>query len=233
MLQTLAGARLKGLSSGAPAHIYDCNAEPALCSAPLHCDKPGTYRPKKYHQPIAAGRHANPRSFCGLPYETAVARCMAGNLSAYADIMYRLQNKGDLVGKATADFDAQYCFIVGHCQNGQVNETTTMEEGERMCNRKYGRRHNGPPWYEFSMLDLAKSAALSPLSGGMNLAFTIRSPLHINLNGNFAHSFAKLACAMGNYHCDAMYCRAKYCSDPYYRSKYSVKRLAPAADAPW
>jgi len=147
--------------------------------------------------------------------------------------MYRTQNKGGIVGRATADFDAQYCFIVGHCENGQVNETTTIEEGELMCNKKYGRRHDGPPWFEFSMMDLAKSAALSPLSGGMNLAFTLKSPLHVNLNGQFAHSFAKLACAMGNYHCDAMYCKMKYCKDPYYRSKYAVKRFASTLDVPW
>lgn len=162
-----------------------------------------------------------------------MAKCISGNLSAYSEIMYRTQAKAGLVGKATVDFDAQYCFIVGHCENTAVNDTTNIAEGEKMCDKRYGRRHNGPPWYEFSMMDLAKSAALSPLSGGMNLAFTVRSPLHLNLNRNFAHSFAKLACAMGNYHCDARYCQLKYCKDPYYRSKYAVKRVASTLDVPW
>lgn len=242
LLQASAGVLLRegqllahwaaGRSQGPPPRIYDCDATPALCSAPFHCDKPGAGRPAA-GEPIAIGRHANWRAVCGLPYETAMVQCAAGNLSGYADLMQRTQLKAGIMGRAVVDVDAQYCFLVGHCDNRRTNATTTLAEGEAMCNERYGRRWNGPPWHRFSMLDVVKGVALSPLSGGMNMGFSVKSPLHVNLNDKLAHTFAKLACAMGNYHCDAVYCKEKYCSDPYYRSKYALKRLAPTLDVPW
>ena len=43
---------------------------------------------------------------------------------------------------------------------------------------------------------------------------------------HLTQNFLKAACAMGNYHCDVMYCKETYCKKEYYVERY--KHLLPA-----
>eukprot|EP00415_Alexandrium_ostenfeldii_P004556 UN4556 len=117
------------------------------------------------------------------------------------------------------ELDGSYCFIEGHCTNEAVTNQTTVEEATQMCDERYGREG-------WSTVGSIKSMPMM-----MEAMHTV--PLADTQGADGFHDargtklFLKLACAMGNYHCDVMYCKETYCKNPYYVKKYS--HLLPKA----
>merc|ERR1719414_2914928 len=115
------------------------------------------------------------------------------------------------------ELDGSYCFIEGHCSNTAVTNSTTLEESYQMCDYRYGRRS----WTKIGSL-MSLVSVLKPLHESMG------SPYDGFHNTEVTKVFLKAACAMGNYHCDVMYCKETYCKMKHYKDKY--EHLQP--DAP-
>lgn len=156
---------------------------------------------------VAVDGHVNFHSWCRSPkyWSSVVKHCLVEkDLVKSAWTLYNL-SKTDALPSFVPEMDASYCFIEGHCTNEAVTASTTVEQAESMCDARYG--HSA--WAEdFGWKDL----------GGVD-----DPSLYSNdgfKDGNLTRLFLKLACAMGNYHCDVIYCKETYCKQPYYINKY-------------
>merc|ERR1719188_2256125 len=97
---------------------------------------------------------------------------------------------------------ASYCFLEGHCDNMDVNDNTTVAQGEEMCDKKYGNAAwtaMGLDNWEFNTM-------------------TRHTPLTTR---DQSRTYGKMSCAMGIFHCDVMACKAKYCT-----SKRSIRHFS-------
>lgn len=63
--------------------------------------------------------------------------------------MFQAQKKLKLTGAAlsqssvlslTRGADAVYCFVAGHCNNTEIQETATASEATKVCDKLYGQR---------------------------------------------------------------------------------------------
>merc|ERR1712183_376742 len=99
--------------------------------------------------------------------------------------------------------DASYCFMEGHCANTKVTLSTTLEEATHMCDKRYGRK----AWTSVSFTNKISSPTMVNQSSGFR-------------DYNLTRTYALMACAMGNYHCDVIYCRETYCKNTTYSEKY-------------
>mmetsp|Transcript_56476 Transcript_56476/g.175209 ORF Transcript_56476/g.175209 Transcript_56476/m.175209 type:complete len:218 (+) Transcript_56476:618-1271(+) len=204
-LELLGGAERPPVPLGA-----DCEAYPMFCQAPFNCGQvPVTKEEKRgWHKRIATeDGHANVRSFCwDLKWaDSLVKECMVNHdLLKSAQLVYRRQFQSGAM-----ELDGSYCFIEGHCTNPYINANSTYDDAERDCNRKYG--HSA--WANFGRLDAFGGSIKGVLANKMSHSDGFQDM-------NISHNFAKIACAMGNYHCDVVYCKETYCKDPYFIRRY-------------
>jgi len=196
---------------------FNCTAFPNFCRPPFNCQDwstPGGLT-KITLAGLAPGGKPNFGIWCAVPtyYDYMDACIIQKDLVKAGHIQYQWSlNAPNHVDEA----DGSYCFIEGHCSNEAVTNETTVEEANQMCDERYGRKG----WSE-----LGKTAhAMETLKDMQGMSLD-------NTNG-FKHGrhttiFLKAACAMGNYHCDVMYCKETYCKKPYYIKKYG--HLLPRA----
>jgi len=187
-----------------PAYKPDCENSPQLCQAPMNCEEP----PVDMSKPMVEGGRPNYHSWCSLPYELAAAECAAGNYAAYGRMVHQAQVGMDgpkFVGATVEKIDAHYCFTWGHCQNTKVTQNTTLDDMVAMCDETFGR----DAWAKITGNDVM--AVMKPKLLGGELSLQAGLP-HLSHAGQI--KFAAMSCAMGNYHCDTMYCQQEYCHDP-------------------
>jgi len=188
---------------------FDCEKYPFMCQAPFNCQRSTPLEQARTTFTMATqDGHANLHLWCASPQyaDTLVKNCLVDkDLKRSGWAMFNATLRGAF-GPITKELDGSYCFIEGHCSNEAVTEHTTLEEAEQMCDERYG--HDG--WaVSFGCKDLMEAQWM----------FGATTP-----NG-FKHTkvtraFLKAACAMGNFHCDVMYCKETYCKNPYFVSKY-------------
>jgi len=207
LLRRVASGQLPGL----PNKPFDCSAFPRLCQAPFFCD---SFTPlelvKTPIEGLAPGGVPNLRIWCAVPqYQDYMASCLADkDLVKAAKVQFQWsidQHNG------VDEADGSYCFIEGHCSNTAVTNETTLEESAKMCDDRYGR----DGWSTLGRADQVRSA----------MEFATHPP-PLDLHNGFHDTvttafFLKAACAMGNYHCDVMYCKETYCKDPHYLQRYA------------
>mmetsp|Transcript_110617 Transcript_110617/g.312826 ORF Transcript_110617/g.312826 Transcript_110617/m.312826 type:complete len:313 (-) Transcript_110617:129-1067(-) len=181
---------------------FDCKALPALCRRPFNCHKAGVNK-----STFATTRgHADYHNWCKTPaYFHAAVECQRGNLTGYGELMHRAQ-----WSTGVTEVDAHYCFSFGHCDDFQVTPRTSLSTAERICDEKFGR----DVWTKQTSLRAGVLELRSSLWGS---GF---------MSKKAEHSLAQMACGMGNYHCDVIYCQQHYCSKPEYRIKYGSDRPA-------
>lgn len=198
---------------------FPCQKFPYMCKAPLNCHEVS----QRDLLPLAQNGHANVRSWCNLIlfafWESIGKECIANHdLTKNSLELFNVQSHLML-----QELDASYCFFEGHCSNRWANPNTTIEEAEQMCDHRFG--HDG--WTSnFFMSDL-KPLVIKTLLDTI-FFHPLTAPLEL-INGiheqKLTRFFAKLACVMGNFHCDVQYCKQTYCSMKHYQDKY--KHLLP------
>jgi hypothetical protein len=196
----------------------DCTAEPYLCQSPFNCNAEKSSEELERTQIATIGGHADWSAWCGSPYSSAANECYRGNLTGYAALMARAQVEASDGEHSLADMDAHYCFSFGHCDNTEVIADTTLNESEAMCDRRFGH----DKWTNLTFDEAMNNLAFWP-EGDMHLDLDLS--MHLGPKAEFA--FATMMCAMGSYHCDVMYCRQEYCSDPEFAKKFGKYRLIP------
>jgi len=201
-----------GLLDSSPLARINCTAHPSFCEAPFNCQSAQPVIPH------AQAGHSNFGTWCRLPqyYPYLDACVVQRDLRKAAQIQYQwsLDQKNGV-----DELDGSYCFMEGHCSNTAVTENTTVEEAEAMCDKRYG--HDG--WAKWSPLQ-ATPGILSLVFGKL-FGEDMASPTTGFHDPAITRIFLKLACVLGNYHCDVMYCKETYCKNDYYIRKY--KHLEP------
>lgn len=181
---------------------FDCTEHPQLCQAPFNCQ---AAEPSRIQWGTIDG--PNMQIWCNATaYEDYVAECLVKKeMVSAGHIQYESTVAGNH-GKFTAELDGSYCFIEGHCLNTAVTNSTTLEEANHMCDQRYGHER----WTSFGSLHsqdkLPSAMPANPANG-----FTAQEQ---------TTPFLLAACAMGNYHCDVVYCKETYCKNDYYVQKY-------------
>mmetsp|Transcript_25424 Transcript_25424/g.57775 ORF Transcript_25424/g.57775 Transcript_25424/m.57775 type:complete len:244 (-) Transcript_25424:7-738(-) len=186
-------------------YSFNCTRFPAACKEPFNCQKG-----PKYHGPNAPyateDEHADYRTWCDSPesYIEPALQCQQGNLREYGRLMHQTQKSASPVVELV---DAHYCFQHGHCDNDDIGPNTTLAEAEAICDEKFG--HNR--WTQLENLAVS----------GFDIRLSMKG---LYLSHAAEESFAMMACAMGNYHCDAIYCKQEYCSKSEWRVRYGEAR---------
>jgi len=198
---------------------FDCAAHPKLCESPFECGSatlpsiiPNIFQGVAQNGP-------NLQLWCAATeYENYVSECLAKkDLVSAAHTQYNDTVAGRF-GPFTHELDGSYCFIEGHCLNEAVSSTTTLEEAAQMCDDRYGHERWASFGNPLSQISMVRNVA--PAIVGATLA-----NLHGDPSGGFTGQsqttdFLLAACAMGNYHCDVVYCKETYCKNEYYIKKY-------------
>jgi len=191
---------------------FDCEAHSRMCREPFNCHRVPdlSAEPSWMHGNATEGLAAsgpNMQAWCSVPrFEGYIHTCLVEKDLAKAA---RLQYEGTKAGKYgpySYELDGSYCFIEGHCLNTRVSHSTTLEEASQMCDERYGRSRwaNFGSWLSHDVIGLPEPKnASNGFDGQENTA-----------------PFLLAGCAMGNYHCDVMYCRETYCKDEYMVEKY-------------
>eukprot|EP00931_Biecheleriopsis_adriatica_P093310 TRINITY_DN67056_c0_g1_i1.p1 TRINITY_DN67056_c0_g1~~TRINITY_DN67056_c0_g1_i1.p1 ORF type:complete len:360 (+),score=76.38 TRINITY_DN67056_c0_g1_i1:99-1178(+) len=191
------------------AKAFDCAMYPKMCEAPFNCDKEDIFLDvRNTLLEGMAAKGPNLQSWCMSPgYQDYVHMCLASkDLVKAGQIQYQ-QTKEGKFGPHTFDLDGSYCFIEGHCLNTAVTNSTTLEEANQMCDQRYGRER----WAKFGTFGISD-----------NPIFHLPTNLSNGFDGQQNTApYLVAACAMGNYHCDVVYCKETYCKDPYMVQKYS------------
>lgn len=202
-----------------PMPKFDCDKYPKLCEAPFNCADWSPYEMMKTpFVGLAPDGKANLRTWCGAPqYEAYIHMCLVQkDLVKAGQIQYDWSVAPGIAQKEQVnELDGSYCFIEGHCSNTAVTNATTLEESYQMCDDRYGSS-----WRKIASIPTAPKLmyGLSSMPADHSTGFH---------NTITTQVFLKLACAMGNYHCDVVYCKETYCKNPYYVKKYS--HLLPKA----
>jgi len=195
-----------------PKKPFDCAKYPFMCEAPFNCQRPLTMfqQTRQFSRLAAADGHANMRSWCENPQyaDVIVQACIhEKNPKKAAHLTFEATKAGRFGD--SQDLDASYCFMKGHCSNTEVTENTTVEEAEKMCDKRFG--HDA--WaVNFGTGDLQR-AMLDHSAQGANNKAGFR-------NTAAPTAFAKAACATGNYHCDVIYCKETYCKMPHFVEQF-------------
>lgn len=205
----LASQSLVATKSNATVNkTFDCAALPQYCGSPLHCDVADLEEEKQSWKEVIAKEKPNLKFWChleGQPFAgSLIQQCLVNkDLKKSAIGVYEEQARQNAL-----EADASYCFIAGHCSSERVANNASIEDGVRMCDAKYGRDEWTTKFGQKNMMMISwvKNKDLEQATG-----FHASGP---------AHMFAKLACAMGNYHCDNVYCHEHYCHNEYYQKRY-------------
>eukprot|EP00416_Gambierdiscus_australes_P015127 CAMPEP_0171058920 /NCGR_PEP_ID=MMETSP0766_2-20121228/2837_1 /TAXON_ID=439317 /ORGANISM="Gambierdiscus australes, Strain CAWD 149" /LENGTH=255 /DNA_ID=CAMNT_0011514279 /DNA_START=35 /DNA_END=802 /DNA_ORIENTATION=- len=215
-LATRAQALAAAAQAPPPSAPFNCSRWPTLCQAPFDCQ---TWTPEEKTQysirGLASEGHSNPRSWCMSPqyHEYAVECLVKKDLVKAAHLQYKWSIDSH---DGIEELDGSYCFIEGHCSNLAVTNATTLEEADAMCDERY----NHDDWTK--MLSISKMHLMPNLVDAQGASKT--TGFH---NPKLTQFYLMMACAMGNYHCDVMYCKETYCKMPYYVQKYG--HLLPKA----
>uniref|UniRef100_A0A7S4QRW5 Uncharacterized protein n=1 Tax=Alexandrium monilatum TaxID=311494 RepID=A0A7S4QRW5_9DINO len=187
--------------------VFDCQKHPGLCKEPFNCQD---YTGDEWHAWKATGvERVQLKTWCAAAqYETFITTCLAKKDPVSAAKLQFELTAGGAFGNDVAEYDGSYCFLEGHCVNSEVNENTTMEDAEAMCDRKLGQS-----WRRYASDNLPAEDRIGgvPLPPDGRNGFTNRGQVR---------PFVIMACAMGNLHCDINYCKETYCQMPYYKDKY-------------
>jgi len=188
---------------------FDCKAHPGLCQPPFDCHLVTPEEVQLWLQHGAAQQGLpNYKLWCALPhYEEYASKCAAGDLAAAGQLQFRLTSSGHF-GAHTKELDGSACFIEGHCANKEVTNKTTVQEAVGMCDKRFGRQD----WASWGSTTVPYHDQL-----GYSVPADASKGYHSRLQ---TRPTVLAACAMGNYHCDVMYCRETYCKDEYYVKKY-------------
>lgn len=174
------------------ASTIDCSQYPVLCAAPFNCDSaPPTlaqYARWVSTSLVTEEGHPDMKLWCDVSN-----RKMANSLVQHCLKDGNLKKSAQLLQARQAseqhrEREATYCFAEGHCSDDSMSEDTTAQEAEAHCDSKYG------PLTWRSVNGLSRES-----TNRTDTAF-----------------YGKLACAMGSFHCDAMYCKETYCKDAKY-----------------
>uniref|UniRef100_A0A7S1S341 Uncharacterized protein n=1 Tax=Alexandrium catenella TaxID=2925 RepID=A0A7S1S341_ALECA len=199
---TRLGSRLALESGVVPPET--CDRYPAACKAPFNCHM-HTHRSVFKDMTQKTDGHPNPNAWCHTPYLKFAIECIIdGDHVKAAHSLYDVQSE------KVRNMDAQYCFAAGHCNTStsdperfkafnrsNIGVNTTIQEMEEECNRIYGE-----VWKHKALTDF----------------------FHANADGmGKKNEYAQMACAMGNWHCDATYCREFYCHDEVWSNTYWYK----------
>jgi len=188
---------------------FDCTKHPGLCQSPFNCQN-FTNREHLawYWHGIAHDGVSNPRAWCQTPEESAyVTECVAkGNLAAAVQTRYE---RSRYYGETTHELEASRCFIEGHCKDKNVTWRTSVLEGSRLCDARYGRER----WSDYGTFRAAEAdmPGAGGASGGTDGYRGKHQTTPLTLR----------SCAAGRFHCDVMFCRETYCKIPYYVDRYS------------
>mmetsp|Transcript_86151 Transcript_86151/g.252082 ORF Transcript_86151/g.252082 Transcript_86151/m.252082 type:complete len:238 (-) Transcript_86151:73-786(-) len=181
----------------------DCEQFPSVCHDGLfdcHLQRPGTVS----QITAPTNGHANLNAMCKMKYLKGYAQCIQGDPLGAAETTYAVQAGH---GNAVRKMDAQFCFSAGHCNNTAVTVNTTLEEMEGMCDQIYG--HDVWTKVGFTIMFTAMTKTTAP--------------------GRF-NPWSQMACAMGAWNCDIIYCREKICNDPMWRSQYGSLSWWPVTE---
>lgn len=196
---------------------FDCDKYHHFCQEPFNC-QPGAAHLFDTLS-IAAGAWTqglahdgvNLHSWCAVPdYQDFVHQCLVEKDLVKAGHTQFEKTKSGEFGEFVYLMDGSYCFIEGHCLNTAVTENTTLAEASKMCDDRYGHER----WTSFGSsgskdtVDFIKNRTGADFSNGMS-------------GKEHTTGFLLAACAMGNYHCDVMYCKETYCKQEDLKEKYS------------
>lgn len=207
-----------------PQEGVDCSEMPEVCASPFDCGpsvspgsgfehprlEPGARLPARegqqdrYVRLASIDGHANLHAWCQYPkgYLKYAQHCSKGEMVAAAHALHEVQSVRRPDGSyPLRTMDAAYCFASGHCNDTAVTANTTLDEAETMCDKKYSRRI----WASVGPLEMAKS------------------PTRLGRDS----SWGKVACSMGTFHCDVMYCKEFYCHDAKWISKFGALAQGP------
>ena len=168
-----------------------CEKSPYMCAEPFDClNVSGQVKSAQhYQQHPASPEGVDVHAWCYQPlwWEPAVLPCLVEkDLLDYAKKMYENAQKHAL-DKHLDQIHTAYCLQVGYCENHEVTVNTTLAEAQGICDEWFpepnGWRSQGVPF-------------MPPIS---------------QYNKEVATNFAKYSCAIGTFHCDAIYCRETYC----------------------
>lgn len=198
-----------------PAKAFNCTEHPLLCQPPFNCQ---AAHPDMLKWTLdggwAASGHSNLETWCLFSDEDFyVHECLAKKDLVNAAKLQFQWAKGK--GTGMDELDASYCFIEGHCTNEAVTNETTLQEADHLCDLRYGN-----DWHKFGSLDRMGDFFYTP-------RHMPKDPFGGFHDTRVTKSYAMAACAMGNFHCDVVYCKENYCKDDYYRKKY--EHLQPRA----
>lgn len=213
-MHNIFGNRTKKAQTPKKKSRVDCDLHPDLCKEPFNCQDFGRKDDFDWMvNGMAKNGHANPHAWCAsVDYEPYAKQCLqTKDLMTAAWTQYNWTRD---THPWILEIDASYCFIEGHCTNTAVTEHTTLDEADKMCDERFGKE----AWNKFPSLfksDLGRFTShltqIKPKDG-----------FHSREATKF---FMHAACAMGNYHCDVIYCRETYCKMPHYQQNY--KHLEP------
>jgi len=201
------------LATAATKKAFNCSQVPAFCRKPFNCGGEPVKTGAQGHAVATEDGHPNFQAWCNVypVFAKPMASCAAGKLKEYGHLMYAEQKAASTgpLKVNISNIDAQYCFMAGHCSNTKVKDGMNVSDMERMCDAKFGRDE----WTtNFHMISgLAKATMGGVFAGKIHTNFW--HPMLVTIDAGFSTAFAKLACAMGNYHCDVMYCKETYCKD--------------------
>jgi len=170
-----------------------CTLHPLACKAPFYCGtgpKEKTELRQMTKHIATKDGHANLHAWCSSAFKTDyiayVDQCLKGDMQAAADTVYGMQ-KALVPGGSLLKADLDYCESAGLCNVPEVTENTTLMDAEEICDAKYTHE----AWTSISTIDLTQAPKI--------------------MTRDTAPIWGMLACAMGNFHCDVMYCRLKHC----------------------
>lgn len=178
----------------------NCSLLPEICEAPFNCHMK---REEKRVYASADG-HADYSNWCGGIHMYPAVHCQRGRLRKYARSLHYIQKAWSL---AVENLDAHYCFALGHCDDEEITENTTLSQMEAICDKRFG--HSA--WTQMQKWEPVPADYENSTYGPY-------------LNAQAERNFAMIACAMGNFHCDNVYCKQEYCLSPEFRARWGDHR---------
>jgi len=192
------------------SHTYDCATYPWMCEDPFRCEsweKYDSLQVVKYG--ISNRTGTNVRSWCmpGLEnYAEYVKECLVEkDLKTAATVLFNKQYEDGL-----DSIDASYCFFEGHCTNKLVTDSTPPNDADLMCDYRFQHKH----WV------MNFNTVLKKIFDNTTYQPTLLTAAEGLKSQRLARQMTKMACAMGTYHCDVMYCKHTYCKNEFYVNKF-------------
>jgi len=195
------------------APALNCTEKPMFCNPMINChaDPLNAASTEVLEKRLASeDGHINYRGWCMVypQYATSLQRCVIErDPAAYARDTIKEQEGLNLLYA-----DAVYCYASGHCKRSAPKLNTTPSEMEGLCNASYGHER----W---------ANIGYSELRGVFNMAYDMTKKYFENKTSwedirqvatKQADAAAMAACAMGNFHCDAIYCHTHFCGNDKY-----------------